>query len=59
MAVNISELPYVTPENRCTVRRALKISCDKVVLSTYVGTPYVRHNNLYDVKGSHYLLDNN
>jgi glycosyltransferase involved in cell wall biosynthesis len=55
MAVNINELPYVTPENRCTVRRTLKIPCDKVVLSTYVGAPYVRYNKLYDVKGSHYL----
>jgi glycosyltransferase involved in cell wall biosynthesis len=55
MAVNLNELPYVTPENRCTVRCALEMSCDKVVLSTYVGTPYVRYNKLYDVKGSHYL----
>ena len=55
MAVNISELPYVAPEDRCTIRHALKLPCDKVVLSTYVGTPYIRYNRLYDVKGSHFL----
>jgi glycosyltransferase involved in cell wall biosynthesis len=55
MAVNISEIPYVTPEDRCTIRHALKLPCDKVVLSTYVGTPYIRYNRLYDVKGSHFL----
>jgi len=55
MAVNISELPYVPPEDRCTIRHALKLPCDKVVLSTYVGTPYIRYNRLYDVKGSHFL----
>jgi glycosyltransferase involved in cell wall biosynthesis len=55
MAVNISELPYVTPEDRCTIRHALKLPCDKVILSTYVGTPYIRYNRLYEVKGAHFL----
>jgi len=55
MAVNISELPYVTPEDRCTIRHALKLPCDKVILSTYVGTPYIRYNRLYEVKGTHFL----
>jgi hypothetical protein len=43
MAVNISELPYVTPEDRCTLRHALKLSCDKLILY------YLCRHTLYQI----------
>jgi len=55
MGINIQRIPFVNSNIKYDIRQKMRIPLDKIIISTYVGRVIFMHNNLYDVKGSHFL----
>jgi len=55
MGIDTQRIPFVNSNIKYDIRQKMGIPLDKIIISTYVSSPIFMHNNLYDVKGSHFL----